>query len=153
PSKYFGRQGNERAAGDGGPRAGRPRSSVRFGVRRIVFTAWLPRLFLCCAVLRRTSDAHFVTGRKRIRGAVDQPVGELEALNDLDLGSEIAPELDRFERNRVVRADRGDFHSVLTEDQRAGRNADDIGVAWQLEIDLRVGARLQLPVGIIGMQL
>ena len=98
---------------------------------------------LSAALLQRAGHAQLVAGRKRIQRAVDQPVGKLEALHHLDLGSEVAPELDGHERNRIIRADSGDFHSLLTEDQRADRNAHDGGVARQYEIDLRLGAGLQ----------
>src|ERR1700688_4523993 len=53
----------------------------------------------------RTGDANLVTGCKRIRRTVHQPVGKRQSLENFDLGTEIASELDRLELDRVVRTD------------------------------------------------
>ena len=127
---------------------------MRLWLRRIFFTAWLPRLLLSCAAfLRRAGDANLVARCERIGRAVDQPVRELQALHHLDFGSEIASKLDRPKLDRIVCVDCCDLHPLLAENERAGRNADDVGVARQLEIDLGIGTGLQFAIRIVSMEL
>src|SRR5271170_6387299 len=66
----------------------------------------------------RAGDANLVAGRKRIRGAVDQPVRGRQPLQDFDLGTEVASDRDWLELDLVVRTDRGDFHAALAEYKR-----------------------------------
>ena len=86
----------------------------------------------------RCGDTHHVAGGERVRRAVDEPLGERQSGQHLDLGAEIAPDRDRLELDAVARPDNGDFHAAFAEHQRARRDAHHVGIARQLEIGLRI---------------
>src|SRR5579863_7209814 len=94
------------------------------GRRGDVFAAWVARLTGAVGLL--TGDPNFVAGAERIRRAIDYAVRQGKPADHLDLGTEIAPEHHRLELDLILRAQRRDLHTVLAENQRAGRNADDV---------------------------
>ena len=128
-------------------------SSAKFWLCRIFFTAWLPRLLLSCAAFLGAPATRTLSPVASESGGPSTSRSENQALHHLDFGSEIASKLDRPKLDRTVCVDCCDLHPLLAENERAGRNADDVGVARQLEIDLGIGTGLQFPIRIVGMEL
>src|SRR5579863_3964708 len=88
-------------------------------------------------------DLDELSRRQRIRGAVDDRIGHRKALQNLELGSEIAAERHRLELDLVARTKNCELRAILTKDQRACRNPQRTGTVGEVETHLGKGARLQ----------
>src|ERR1700730_5014301 len=86
-------------------------------------------------------------------GAVDDPIRGGKPGDDLDAVSEVAAELDGLEHRLAVVAEKGDLRAAVSRHQRRRRDAYHVRIVRQLEMHLAIGAREQLAVGIVGLQL
>src|ERR1700730_9995071 len=85
--------------------------------------------------------------------AVDHPIRGGKPGDDLDTVSEVAAELDGLEHRLAVVAEKGDLRAAVSRHQRRRRDAYHVRIVRQLEMHLAIGAREQLAVGIVGLQL
>src|SRR5579859_769042 len=102
---------------------------------------------------RRRGEMHGVAGLQRLGRAVDDPVGGAEAARHLDRIAEIPAELDRGQHRLVAGPEDGDLDALAVGDQRRRRQAQEIGIARNLEMHVAIGAGREHAVRILRLQL
>src|SRR5580692_11480687 len=83
-------------------------------------------------------DAYRIACPEQVGGAVDDPIRQRKPMQHLDFDTEISPEGHGFDFDLVVRTNRRDLQTILTEHQGAGRHANNVGVVRQNKFYLGV---------------